>query len=106
MTGFIIALRLIGWATTDQCAKLLPLVLASVVMCVSVARVTNAQAHDRWSAITKAQTAAAIASMIVALPIVPIFGILAASLQSAVNESLFLALLPVWQQFHSWQAAP
>lgn len=68
---------------------LTPLVPVAVVQGLFAPSITLAQYHGRWARLTRAQMLGGVLSLIIAVPLLPFFGILAGVLQTVVSEVVF-----------------
>jgi hypothetical protein len=70
-------------------AQILPLAVVPIASGVALRRLTLAQQHREWKRISRAQTMAAVVSLLAACALLPFAGIAAATAQSAVAETVF-----------------
>jgi O-antigen/teichoic acid export membrane protein len=69
---------------------LLPLVLVAFIQSWFVPAITLRQFHGQWGRLTRAQTIGSGVSLLVALPLLPFCGVVAAVLQSVIAEGIFV----------------
>ncbi|MDY0911231.1 lipopolysaccharide biosynthesis protein [Rathayibacter festucae] len=80
-------------ASPAQALALLPFVAVAALQGASIPAVTRAQFDGRWAAISRSQAVGSLVSVVVCVPLAPVIGIAAASLQTCVTEGILLLLL-------------
>ncbi|MGC4175658.1 oligosaccharide flippase family protein [Demequina sp.] len=77
-----------GWITERQGMLLAPLAVAVAPAALAVPGLVARQVAGDWHYISKLQAGAALVSLVVALPLIPKFGILACAVQSLVADGI------------------
>jgi O-antigen/teichoic acid export membrane protein len=95
-TAMAIAIGLL-WAlsaaSAAQAVALLPFVAVAALHGAILPALTRAQYDGRWGSIARGQAIGSIASIVVCVPLAPVLGIAAGSLQTVVTEGILLVLL-------------
>ncbi|TDX78350.1 O-antigen/teichoic acid export membrane protein [Rathayibacter sp. PhB151] len=80
-------------ASAAQAVALLPFVAVAALHGAILPALTRAQYDGRWASIARSQALGSIASIVVCVPLAPVLGIAAGSLQTGVTEGMLLLLL-------------
>ncbi|MCJ1705368.1 oligosaccharide flippase family protein [Rathayibacter sp. VKM Ac-2926] len=93
MAGAIGLLWALSAASPAQAVALLPFVVVAALHGAILPALTRAQFDGRWASIARGQALGSIASIVVCVPLAPVLGIAAGSLQTGVTEGILLLLL-------------
>lgn len=80
-------------ASPIQALALVPFVAVAALQGASIPALTRAQYDGRWASISRYQAIGSIASVLVCVPLAPVIGIAAGSLQTCTTEGILLLLL-------------
>ncbi|NRG39794.1 oligosaccharide flippase family protein [Rathayibacter sp. VKM Ac-2835] len=71
----------------------MPFVAVAALQGASIPALTRAQYDGRWASISRSQAVGSVASVLVCVPLAPVIGIAAGSLQTCITEGILLLLL-------------
>ncbi|QHC59315.1 oligosaccharide flippase family protein [Rathayibacter sp. VKM Ac-2760] len=80
-------------ASPAQTLALLPFVAVAALQGASIPALTRAQYDGRWASISRSQAVGSVVSVVVCVPLAPVVGIAAGSLQTCITEGILLLLL-------------